>query len=95
MLALDAPAVLQQRMEGRLFAVSGEQPRQLRELLRAHPAVLRAVLFGEVVHVVVRPGTRDAELASLPGVRTVRAIAASLEDVFIHLVGEASAEAAA
>jgi hypothetical protein len=95
MLALDAPAVLQGRMDGRLFAVTAAEPHRARDLLRAHPAVLRAVLFGELLHVVVAPGTRDADLATLPGVRSVRAIDASLEDVFIHLVGEASAGEAA
>jgi len=95
MLALDAPAVLQGQMDGRLFAVTAAEPHRARDLLRAHPAVLRAVLFGELLHVVAAPGTRDADLATLPGVRSVRAIDASLEDVFIHLVGEASTGEAA
>ena len=95
MLALEVPAVLQASMAGRLFAVTSDQPRRARDLLRAHAAVLRAVLFGDALHVVASPGTGAAELGTIAGVRSVRPIEASLEDVFIHLVDEASAREAA
>ncbi|NJD10333.1 MAG: ABC transporter ATP-binding protein [Gemmatimonadetes bacterium] len=95
MLALDAPTVLQESMSGRLFAVTTAAPRAARDRLRAHPAVQRAVLFGDLLHVVVQPDTPAASIAAVPGVQAVRPLDASLEDVFIHLVGEAAGQEAA
>jgi len=95
MLALEAPATLQARLSGSLFAVATDQPRALRQTLRAHPEVRRAMLFGDQVHVVVAPGTPGSALESIPGARSVRPIEASLEDVFIELVGQAGERGAA
>jgi ABC-2 type transport system ATP-binding protein len=85
-LALDAPARLQQRLDGRLVVVRASDPRSARDRLRAHPAVRRASLFGEQLHVVLAAGTDAAALRRVEGVSDVVAGEPSLEDVFIELV---------
>ena len=91
-LALDTPAALQGAMAGRLLAVDTADPRAARDQLRPHPLVQRAVLFGELLHVLVAPGTQPSAIMALPGVRSVHPLDASLEDVFIHLVAEAGTQ---
>ncbi|HEX6306546.1 MAG TPA: ABC transporter ATP-binding protein [Longimicrobiales bacterium] len=92
LLALDAPAAIQQRLHGRLLEVRGPDPRQLRDALRALPAVARATLFGDAVHVIpsgtLTPGELETALGA-PGA-TVLPAQSSLEDAFIDLVGELS-----
>lgn len=90
-LALDAPDRLQAALPGRVIEVRADDPRRARDLLRRHPDVLRASLFGEAVHAVVVPETEPAgirralvdEGLDVPDVRTVPP---SLEDVFIEKV---------
>jgi ABC-2 type transport system ATP-binding protein len=94
-LALAAPAQLQQRLEGRLVIVSADDSRAVRDRLRAQPAVRRAALFGESIHVVLAPDATADALRAVAGVRGVQPGEASLEDVFIDLVAGSSAEAAA
>lgn len=95
-LALDRPAALQAALPGRLFAVRTDDPRRARDLLRGHPAVAHATLFGRNLHVQLAPGaTPDAVADLLAGAglagATVEPIEPSLEDVFIDLVGEGAA----
>ena len=93
LLALDAPAPLQARLQGRVLAVLTDRPRAARDLLRDLPAVRHAVLFGEVIHATLDdpgrewPGARAALAEAGHQVRQVEPIEASLEDVFIELVG--------
>jgi ABC-2 type transport system ATP-binding protein len=94
-LALAAPPALQQRLEGRLVIVAADAPRAVRDRLRGHPAVRRAALFGETIHVVLASDATADALRAVEGVRDVQPGEASLEDVFIDLVAGSSTEAAA
>ena len=92
LLALAPPLELQQSMDGVMLAVHADSPRQARAAARALPQVVGATLFGETVHVHAGAGTEPdwlAESLAQHGVtvRTVQQIDASLEDVFINLVG--------
>jgi ABC-2 type transport system ATP-binding protein len=90
-LALDAPARIQQRLDGRLFAIHSASPRALRVAIAALPAVQTATLFGDAVHAVVTRGTAAAVLAAelaAAGAEfdAVEPAAPSLEDAFMELV---------
>ncbi|HSJ08941.1 MAG TPA: ABC transporter ATP-binding protein [Longimicrobiales bacterium] len=85
-LALDAPAVLQSRLAGRLLSVRSPDARRLRDVLRARPDVARAELFGDSVHVTMASGPGDGLADALDGMGDVEEVAPSLEDVFIDLV---------
>jgi ABC-2 type transport system ATP-binding protein len=94
LLALDGPAALRATLDGDVVAVHASEPRRARDLLRAHPAVRRATLFGESVHAVVPVGADPAALrgaveAGGLTVREARRIVPSLEDLFIDRVGAA------
>ena len=91
LLALDAPANLQQRLAGELIALRTAEPRRARDLLRATPGVHRASLFGETLHVQLDAGAdpalaRDTIAAQGIDVRSADRIRPSLEDVFLDLV---------
>ena len=93
-LAIEAPAVLQAAFSGRLFEVITETGRPPLDALLAAPGVTDAQGFGGRAHVTVAPGYQgDVER----GIRTalsrdrfqvvsVRAITATLEDVFIEML---------
>ena len=89
MVALDTPAALQRRLEGRIVAVYTDAPRQTRDRLRSLPSVHRATLFGDSVHAIVNDAATDwpvAERALLSsGIKVVstESVKPSLEDVFI------------
>jgi ABC-2 type transport system ATP-binding protein len=90
-LALDAPARIQQRLDGRLFVIHSASPRALRAAIAALPAVQTATLFGDAVHAVVTRGTAAAVLAAelaAAGAEfdAVEPAAPSLEDAFMELV---------
>ena len=92
LLALDTPAAIQQRLDGRLFSVRGDDVRALRDVLRGIPEVRQATLFGDVVHAVTDAGAtaaalRDSVLRSGTPVDSVESVRPSLEDAFIELVG--------
>jgi ABC-2 type transport system ATP-binding protein len=89
LLALDTPAALQASLPGTLLELRPDDPRRLRDALRPAPGVAAASLFGETLHVLLKPGHDwDAVVASLPEARGVgaRPVEPSLEDVFIHRV---------
>jgi ABC-type multidrug transport system ATPase subunit len=94
-LALDAPTRLQQTLDGVMLALRARPPRRARDLLRATADVARATLYGDSLHVLLRPGA-DADVVrrALAGgdvaIDELRPIEPSLEDVFIHLVGQAA-----
>lgn len=91
MLALDRPAALQAALPRRVLDVRTVDARRARDLLRGHPGVERASLFGESVHAVVDPGTEPDEIRGMLEARglaevEVRTVMASLEDVFIDRI---------
>src|SRR5690606_2323696 len=95
LLALDAPATIQDMLAGRLYSVRGGNARDVRNALRQVPGVRHAPLFGDTVHAVTDDGTeRHAVQSALAawGVHDVMIEPArpSLEDAFIALVGNGS-----
>lgn len=102
-LAVDTPEALQREMAGQVLEVRVDRPREARERLLGHPAVRRAALFGDHLHLFVASAEADgpAVAAALReagfAVEEARPVPASLEDVFIEKVAaaEAGEEAAA
>jgi ABC-2 type transport system ATP-binding protein len=98
-LALDTPEALQRGFEGEILEVRVERPREARERLHGHPAVRRAALFGDRLHLTVGsagadgPAITEALRQDGFGVQGARPVPASLEDVFIEEI--AAAEVAA
>jgi drug efflux transport system ATP-binding protein len=91
-LALDQPETLQASLEGSMIAFRASRPRAARDALRASGSVTTATLFGDTVHALVPRGSDgDAVLGILReagiDVTGVEPVEPSLEDVFIHLVG--------
>jgi ABC-2 type transport system ATP-binding protein len=97
LIELDNPAVLQRRLAGRVYEVRADHPRRARDVLRGHDAVQHAVLFGDLLHVTLEHPERDWPRASAAleeaqiGILAAAPTDASLEDVFIQLVGESGA----
>jgi ABC-2 type transport system ATP-binding protein len=90
-LALDDPTRLRASLAGSVLEVRAGDPRRARDLLRGRPGVRRASLFGENLHVIMEDGEGGAGLATAlqaagVDVLSVRAIEASLEDVFMDQV---------
>jgi ABC-2 type transport system ATP-binding protein len=98
LLAIDRPAALQGSI-GQLLEVSVELQRPPLEVLAAVPGVMDVQRFGDRAHVrlqgvTIPDGTRAiaAALAAKGiGSAVIRPIAASLEDVFIELIGASRA----
>jgi len=94
-LAIDRPATLQAALEGRLLEVVADLPRPPLDLLAGLPGVEDVQSFGERAHVRVAAGTQAQGVATVTGalqargirVLTARPVPATLEDVFIALVG--------
>jgi ABC-2 type transport system ATP-binding protein len=95
---IERPDELQRRLHDQVLAVRTDQPRRARELLREHPVVRQAVLFGDVVHVTLAGGAADwprvRDHLSGRGIAIVgeNPVEPSLEDVFIDLVQGREAE---
>src|SRR5262245_27129937 len=95
LLAVDRPEHLQARLEGQLLEVSVNDARPPLDVLRSLPGVVDVQSFGDRAHVRLprdrATAGRDAIVKALePGGATgvtVRPIVASLEDVFIDLIG--------
>lgn len=89
-IAVDTPQQLQQDLDGRLVVIHVDRPREALEMAREYPAVDRAMLFGERLHLTVRSAETDgpaiAEALRQGGfeVRGVQPLFPSLEDVFIE-----------
>jgi ABC-2 type transport system ATP-binding protein len=98
LLAIDRPAALQGSI-GQLLEVSVESQKKPFEVLAAVPGVQDVQRFGDRAHVrlqgvTIAEGTRAIEAALAAngfGSAVIRPIAASLEDVFIELIGTSRA----
>ncbi|MDH3496426.1 MAG: ABC transporter ATP-binding protein [Gemmatimonadota bacterium] len=94
LVALDRPAALQASFGRTLVAVRTDRPRAARTVLRGHPAVRTATLFGDTVHVTVDEhptswsAARDALVHAGITVLAEERVEPTLEDVFIELVGQ-------
>jgi ABC-2 type transport system ATP-binding protein len=101
LLAVDRPQALQAARGGRLFEVVADTPRPAVDILARVDGVIDVQAFGDRAHVRVAGRTDDEFRAAFEealgrhGVLTkaVRPVPASLEDVFIELIGAAPADA--
>jgi ABC-2 type transport system ATP-binding protein len=92
-LAIDRPSHLQAALEGRLLEVVCDTPRPPLESIAAVPGVVDVQAFGDRAHVRLAGGTQAAGIARVTAelerqgitVLSARALAASLEDVFLEL----------
>ncbi len=92
-LAVDRPSALQSTLGGRMYEVIADAPRPPVELLASTPGVVDVQSFGQRAHVrfaAPAPGGAAAITSVLErgqvGIVSVRAVAASLEDVFIAML---------
>ena len=93
-LSVARPAVLQRSLEGRLIEVVTDTPRPPIEVLRGIDGVSDVQAFGDRAHVRFAGATESDALARIAArldaegmrVLSARPRAASLEDVFIHLI---------
>jgi len=90
-LALDRPVALQASLEGAMYSLRTDRPRDARDLLRRSPGIRSATLFGDTVHALLPSGAADsAAVRALTesgiAVLDVEEVEPSLEDLFIHLV---------
>ena len=99
LLAIDRPGELQRRLSGQIFEVAVDAARPPLDALAAVRGVADVQTFGDRAHVRLvgldaAEGTRAIEAAlAARGVRPIgiRLVPASLEDVFIALIGAAPA----
>lgn len=91
-LAQDTPVALQGSLRGQIVGLRASDSRRAVELLKREPAVRRATLFGDTIHVAMEARERNWPLvdgalrAGGVTVSEVHEIEASLEDVFIDRV---------
>jgi drug efflux transport system ATP-binding protein len=92
LIALGDPASLKAEMQGALFEVIAEPQEDAKNVLRETPIVESFEVFGDRLHVLVRPAAQPADLERALAdrdvrVRVLRRIPPSLEDVFVSKVG--------
>jgi ABC-2 type transport system ATP-binding protein len=95
LLALDTPAALRATLGGTLLEVLTSDHRRAAEVLRASSAAVDVQMFGERVHVRLRPEIGDPAAvvsSTLAGagldITSVRQVPPSLEDVYIARLEE-------
>ncbi len=99
-LALDTPTALQEGLEGETLSVRVDRPREARRALASHPAVRRAAVFGDQIHVSTisaanaGPAIRRALETEGFVVASVEPVTPSMEDVFIDRIADAGTTAA-
>ena len=89
--AMDTPAALQGKLAGMILAVQTDRPREAEAILRQHPGVRTAALFGDRIHLTLAAGTgwEDAAAQLRAGGITLHSVVPvepSLEDVFLELM---------
>ncbi len=95
LVALDSADALQAGLPHELVALALDRAREARAVAARHPAVIRAAVFGDQLHLTVASaaadGPRVAEALRAAGytVGEPRRIVPSLEDVFIERIAEA------
>jgi ABC-2 type transport system ATP-binding protein len=98
-LAVDTPAALQKGLEGEILELRADRVREARDAASRLPAVRRAAIFGDRLHLTVPSAASDGPAVEAAlrqagfAPRDARPIPPSLEDVFIERI--AAAEAAA
>jgi ABC-2 type transport system ATP-binding protein len=97
LLAMDTPAALRKTLPGKLFEVIAPDHRKLAHLLPTLRGIESVEMFGERAHVRARTdaaidaaGLEQALRAGGVETTSVRPLTASLEDVFVARLGEAS-----
>ena len=97
-LAVDRPGALQGTLGGQIFEVIADAPRPPVDLLAAVSGVADVQVFGQRAHVRFDADAGGAEAALRQaleqqgiGVTSVRPVSASLEDVFIGMLGSTGA----
>jgi ABC-type multidrug transport system ATPase subunit len=86
-VATGSPEGLTRELAGRLFVVATAEPERALAALSGRPEVESAAIFGEAVHLLLRPGTTEpSSVLATAGLRDARAEPATpgLEDVFVR-----------
>jgi ABC-2 type transport system ATP-binding protein len=93
-LTIGAPAQVKELMTGRILSIHSLYARDIAKLLKSELAAISIGLFGDRVHVVTRDidatRARATALIARAGIECgeMREIAASLEDVFVSVLGD-------
>jgi ABC-2 type transport system ATP-binding protein len=94
-VALGTPQALQDSLADRVLSVEVDRVREAREQAAAHPAVRRAAVFGDRLHLMVESAGRQGPAVARSlrdagfNVRAADPVAPSLEDVFIERIAGA------
>jgi ABC-2 type transport system ATP-binding protein len=94
-IALDTPDSLRQQFSGEIYTARTDNPRRARDVLRMHPRVRDAVLFGDTIHATLGDRERDwpvvRQQLESEGISILSEGPAEpgLENVFIELAGSA------
>jgi ABC-2 type transport system ATP-binding protein len=98
-LAVDTPSALQKGLEGEILELRTDRVREAREAAAKLPAVRRAAIFGDRLHLTVPSASADGPAVEAAlrqagfAPREARPIPPSLEDVFIERIADAEAAA--
>ena len=95
LLSLGTPDELRETIGGEILGVEVDRPRDAQRLLQEERRVLRAALFGDVIHVTVASAEKDRP--SIEGIlrdagmeiQRFRAVKPSMEDVYIDVMDRA------
>ena len=94
-VASGSPEGLTRELAGRLFVLTTAAPEQVLEALAGRPEVESAAIFGQTIHLLLRPDANDpSSLLAAAGLPDVRAepVTPALEDVFVrHLAAAPTA----
>ncbi len=90
LIALGQPDDLRAGFHGAILEIHAAEKFRAKEALAAYPYVRDVNLFGEGLHIIVDEESVDAAMEALPsapiGVRSIKRIEPTMEDVFFQLV---------